>query len=80
MNKRTPAKSKRPDIEVDNLRSFWSVAPCTTKGKSWVRNNLNTPDWQKDAGQVYVEHSYIADIVEAMRDAGLVVAPAGGES
>lgn len=54
-----------PDVLVSNLGTIWTFDLHTRRARGWWRRFV--------AGDLVVEHRYGPDIVEGLRDAGLVV-------
>jgi hypothetical protein len=61
-----------PDCFVENHGSIFLLRPVTPAGFAWVSEHI-PEDAQFFGEAVCVEHRYIADIVEGIRDSGLEV-------
>ena len=62
------------DFTVENHGSVFLLQPHTPEATDWVTQNLNVEHWQKFGNAVSVEHRYIVDIVDGIKEEGLTVA------
>lgn len=66
----TPAPA---DFTVENHFTIYMLTPRTPAAQQWADANL-LGDVTVFGGSIAVEHRYISDIVEGIRDYGLTVA------
>ena len=66
-------KAKKVDVEVSGGGTVYLLSGLTEAGRSWMDENLPS-DAQKLGEAVAVEHRYVGEIVQGMRDDGLRVA------
>lgn len=64
--------SPTPDFEIENHQSIFLLRPLNPAAESWIKEFL-PQDRMSFGSAVVVEHRYIADIVEGIRNDGLVV-------
>jgi hypothetical protein len=64
--------SPTPDFVVENHGSIFLLQPLSPSAKSWIEEFL-PEDHMSFGSAVVVEHRYIQDIVEGIRNDGLVV-------
>jgi hypothetical protein len=64
--------SPTPDFLVENHGSIFLLQPLTPAAEFWIQEFL-PPDHMSFGSAVVVEHRYISDIVEGIRNDGLVV-------
>ena len=64
--------SPTPDFLVENHGSIFLLQPLTPAAQSWVQEFLPA-DHTSFGSAAVVEHRYIADIVEGIRNDGLAV-------
>jgi hypothetical protein len=62
------------DVEVQINGSVALIVPITSEAKAWIADNLEVEDWQITCGGIAVEPRMVNDIVDAMREHGVVVA------
>jgi hypothetical protein len=65
--------AKQADFRVDGHGSVFMVEPLTARGKKWVEENVPLEDWQWLGPRFSVEHRYIDDLIEGIRNDGLTV-------
>ena len=54
------------------FKSIFLLCPLSEKARIWVARNLNIESWQVVGGLgVSIGHRFVADIIEAMKRAGL---------
>ena len=61
------------DVYVENHGSIFLVRPVSNSACDWLTENVQD-DAQYFGSALVCEHRYISDLVEGMREAGLVVA------
>jgi hypothetical protein len=66
------AKTAKADVCLTGNGTVYLLDWLTKQGKEWMREHL-PEDALKMGDSVAVEHRYIDDIVQGMRDDGLVV-------
>jgi hypothetical protein len=64
--------SPTPDFEIENHQSIFLLRPLTPAAESWIEQFL-PQDRMPFGSAVVVEHRYISEIVEGIRNDGLVV-------
>ena len=60
------------DVHVENRGSIFLVRPVSNSACDWLTENVQN-DAQYFGSALVCEHRYISDLVEGMREAGLVV-------
>lgn len=63
------------DIFVADYGSFAMITPMTAIGHCWVEEHVEIEPWQKFGASVACEPRCLNDLVEGMRQDGLVVEP-----
>lgn len=64
-----------PDFQVENQGSIFLLKPQTPSAISWVEEHIGRDNgYQPYFPNVVVEHRYVADIVEGIRNDGMAVA------
>ena len=53
------------------MQSVYGITPVTKEAKAWIEENASFESWQWLEGMLYVEHNYIADLIEGMIGDGL---------
>jgi hypothetical protein len=66
-------KAPQADVHVSGGGTMYLVTPLSDEAKAWVEENVPLEDWQWLGSGFGVEHRYIGNLVEGMREAGLVV-------
>jgi hypothetical protein len=67
--------SPAPDFEVQNHGSIFLLIPQTPSARVWIDDHIGQDNgYQPHYPTVLVEHRYIVDIVEGIRNDGLAVA------
>ncbi len=61
------------DVIVDRHGNLFGFTPMTPAGREWIEKNVNAESWQWLGMTLNVEHSYAADLVAGMQEAGLTV-------
>lgn len=61
------------DFEVQNEGTIFLLRPLTVAATAWLEENITGDDHQYFGHALVVEHRYIADIVEGIRNDGLLV-------
>jgi hypothetical protein len=64
--------NRKQDLYVVNHGSLFTVVPKTKSGAEWLRDT-SPEDAQFFGAGMVVEPRYVLDVVEAAREAGLVV-------
>jgi hypothetical protein len=64
--------SPTSDFEIENHQSIFLLRPLTPAAESWIEEFL-PQDRMSFGSAVVVEHRYIADIVEGIRNDGFTV-------
>jgi hypothetical protein len=68
----TISSTNSPDFLVENRGSIFLLQPLTPAAESWIEEFL-PEDRMSFGSAVAVEHRYICDIVEGIRNDGLAV-------
>ena len=64
-----------PDFFVKNHFSIFLIRPLTESARAWIEENIDAAgNFQPYWPSVVVEHRYIADILEGIRNDGMVIA------
>jgi hypothetical protein len=67
------AEQQLADALVWNHGSVWLFNPLCGRAQEWVEEHVLSGPWQWPGGQLAVELRFAPDLIEAMRDAGLIV-------
>jgi hypothetical protein len=62
-----------PDVLIENHGSIAMFTPMTPAAREWVDENLGIEPWQMMGESVACEPRCLDNLVEGMREAGLVV-------
>lgn len=65
---------RNEDILVSDHDSVVSFTPVSLAGSSWIDENVHSEGWQWMGPSLYVDKRPAAVLLDAMLDAGLVVA------
>lgn len=63
---------KAADFDVSR-GSFAGIAPLTKRGREWLKRNASYEPWQVQGGFVVMEPRQCADIMAAIRAAGMLL-------
>jgi len=67
--------SPTSDFELQNHGSIFLLIPQTLSARVWVHDHIGKDNgYQPHYPTVVIEHRYVADIVEGIRNDGLAVA------
>ena len=70
----SPTQSKS-DFQIENHGSIFLVRPLNPPARTWIDEHIGSDNgFQPSYPTVVVEHRYISDIVEGIRNDGLAVA------
>jgi len=73
MNRAAHFIPNTPDVLVRNEGTLFLFCPLTTRGKSWIDENVQ-PDALWFGGALVVEHRFAWALAQGMFDEGLVLA------
>jgi len=60
------------DVFVRNEGSIWLVTPVTGGARAWIEESVSA-DAQRWGAALVVEHRYGPNLIQGMREAGLLV-------
>lgn len=61
------------DVQVEGSGTLFVFIPFTDEAKEWIEEHVSKEGFQPDWPKLYVEHRYMSDLVEGMREEGLKV-------
>jgi hypothetical protein len=73
-NKQSGTSPTKPDFLVEDHGSIFLLSPQTDPARTWIDEHISREGFQPYWPTVVVEHRYISDIVEGIRNDGLAVA------
>ena len=65
--------AKQADVIVGGGGSIYTLTPLSDEAKAWIDENVESEGYQWLGSSLCVEHRYVADVVEGMQAAGLIV-------
>ena len=68
----SPTRTEHPDFSVENHFTVFLLRPLTPAAESWIDEQI-PEDALNFGNAVVVEHRYISEIVEGIRNDGLAV-------
>ena len=73
-NKQSGSSPGKPDFLIENHGSIFLLSPQTDAGRAWIDENITREGFQPYWPTVVIEHRYVQELVEGIRNDGLVVA------
>ena len=72
--KQSGSSPTQPDFVVENHGSIFLLTPITPAAKTWANEHIGSANgFQPYWPTVVIEHRYISDIVEGIRNDGMAV-------
>jgi len=65
--------AKQVDFRVGGGGTIFMIEPRTPQAKKWVQENVPLENWQWLGPRFSVEHRYVVDLIEGIRNDGLTV-------
>jgi hypothetical protein len=66
-------EQQHADVLVCDGGTLWLFHPLSERAKEWVREHIAADPWQWLGRQLVVERRFAPDLIEAMREVGLIV-------